>query len=112
MARPELTEDTLFLACTRPAMWHGVPLEALAINAMATTIFFVVMENPLYMAIGVVIHYAIRAAISHDYNVFGTLRLWAETKARARNQDRWGGSSVSPLPLGPARKPREVRIHA
>ena len=59
MAQSELTEDTLFLACTRPAMWHGVPLEALAINAMATTIFFVVMENPLYMAIGAVIHYAI-----------------------------------------------------
>lgn len=106
-----LTEDTLFLACTRPAMWQGVPMEAVGINMMATSIFFVVMSNPLYMLIGVVNHYAIRAMISRDYNMFTTLRLWADTKARARNTDLWGGSSVSPLPLRAAKKPREVRVH-
>lgn len=106
-----LTEDPLFLACTRPAMWRGVPLEAVGINLMATSIFFVVMSNPFYMLVGVVIHYAIRAMISRDYNMFTTLRLWAETKARARNADFWGGSSVSPLPLRRAKKPREVRVH-
>ena len=106
-----LTEDTLFLACTRPAMWRGVPLEALAINGMLTSIFFVLMSNPVYMLVGVAFHYATRALISHDYNMFKTLALWADTKGRARNKERWGGSSVSPLPLGPARRPREVRIH-
>lgn len=111
MTRDDLTQDLLFLACTRPAMWQGVPLEALAINGMATSIFFVLMSNPFYMLIGVVIHYAMRALISHDYNIFKTLVLWADTKARALNQDRWGGSSVSPLPLGPARRVREVRIY-
>src|SRR3954454_4257000 len=111
MEQDGLTEDPLFLACTRPAMWQGVPLEALAINVMATMIFFVMMENPLYVLIGVAIHYSIRAMISHDYNMFSILRLWAGTKGRARNKERWGGSSVSPLPLRPARKPREVRIH-
>ena len=111
MERHELTEDVLFLACTRPAMWQGVPLEALAINGMATGIIFVLMSNPFYMLIGVVIHYSIRALISHDYNAFTTLRLWSETKARACNTDRWGGSSVSPTPLRRTRKAREVRIH-
>ena len=111
MAQNDLIEDTLFLACTRPAMWQGVPLEALAINGMATGIVFVLMSNPFYLLLGVVIHYTIRALISHDYNMFNTLRLWAETKGRARNKERWGGSSVSPLPLGPARKTREVRVH-
>jgi type IV secretion system protein VirB3 len=111
MQTDELTEDVLFLACTRPAMWQGVPLEALAVNGMVTSIVFVVMSNPFYLLIGVVVHYAMRALISHDYNMFKTLRLWAETKGRARNKDRWGGSSVSPLPLGPARRPREVRVH-
>jgi type IV secretion system protein VirB3 len=106
-----LTEDTLFLACTRPAMWQGVPVEALGLNMMATTIFFVLMENPIYMLIGVVIHYTIRAAISRDYNYFTTIRLWTETKGRARNTDLWGGSSVSPLPLRAACKPREIRVH-
>jgi type IV secretion system protein VirB3 len=111
MALQGLTEDTLFLACTRPAMWQGVPLEALAINGMVTGIIFVLMSNPFYLLIGVAVHYATRALISHDYNMFKTLRLWAETKGRARNKDRWGGSSVSPLPLRPARNAREVRIH-
>jgi type IV secretion system protein VirB3 len=111
MAQEGLTEDTLFLACTRPAMWQGVPLEAVAINGMATGIIFVLMSNPFYLLIGVVIHYTIRALMSHDYNMFNTLRLWADTKGRARNKDRWGGSSVSPLPLRPAHNAREVRIH-
>lgn len=111
MERQSLNEDLLFLACTRPAMWHGVPLEALAINGMATGVLFVMMSNPFYLLIGAVIHYTTRALISHDYNLFTTLWLWTETKGRARNQERWGGSSVSPLPLGPARHPREVRIH-
>jgi type IV secretion system protein VirB3 len=106
-----LTEDPLFLACTRPAMWQGVPVEALSINAMFTTIIFVVMGNPFYMLIGVVIHYTIRAVISKDYNFFTTLRLWMETKGRARNTDKWGGSSVSPIPLRRAKKAGEVRTY-
>jgi type IV secretion system protein VirB3 len=111
MAEDRLTEDPLFLACTRPAMWRGVPLEAMVVNAMATTILFVVMKNPAYLGIGVVIHYAIRLAVARDYNMFGILRLWSETKGRALNKDRWGGSSVSPLPLRRARRAHEVRIH-
>ncbi len=87
MAQTGLTEDTLFLACTRPAMWQGVPLEALAVNGMLTGIVFIVLSNPFYLLIGVVIHYATRALVSHDYNIFSTLRLWAETKGRARNKD-------------------------
>ena len=46
MPQPGLTEDTLFIACTRPAMWQGVPIEAVCINAMATTVFFILMKNP------------------------------------------------------------------
>lgn len=111
MPQRGFTEDMLFLACTRPAMWQGVPVVAVCINAMATTIFFIIMKNPFYMTVGVVMHYVIRAYISRDYNYFGILHLWLLTKGAARNSARWGGSSISPLPLGPARKPREVRIH-
>ncbi|MBP2300909.1 type IV secretion system protein VirB3 [Azospirillum picis] len=106
-----MSEDPLFLACTRPAMWHGVPLEAVAVNGMATTIVFVMMGTPLYLLVGVALHSAIRLVIAFDYNMFGLLRLWADTKARARNRELWGGSSVSPLPLGRARHAREVRLH-
>lgn len=54
---------------------------------------------------------AIRAVISKDYNFFTTLRLWMETKGRARNTDKWGGSSVSPIPLRRAKKAGEVRTY-
>ncbi|MBY0336547.1 MAG: type IV secretion system protein VirB3 [Acetobacteraceae bacterium] len=107
-----LLADPLFLACTRPAMWHGVPVEAVGLNVMATTVLFVVMENPLWMGCALVVHLAMRALVARDAHAFGTLRLWAETKGRARNVELWGGSSVGPLPLGPARRPREVRVHA
>jgi type IV secretion system protein VirB3 len=93
-------------------MWRGVPIEAVCLNLMATTTLFVMMKNPFYMTIGVVLHYATRAFVSRDYNVFGIWRVWLETKGRARNTANWGGSSVSPLPLGPARRAREVRVHA
>ncbi|MBP2307504.1 type IV secretion system protein VirB3 [Azospirillum melinis] len=107
-----LVEDPLFLACTRPAMWRGVPLEAVAVNGMATSIVFVLAGNPAWLLIGVVLHHALRVLVARDVHLFGTLRLWADTKARARNTGYWGGSSVSPLPLRAARSTREVRIHA
>ncbi|PWC56208.1 hypothetical protein TSH7_28675 [Azospirillum sp. TSH7] len=106
-----LTEDPLFLACTRPAMWRGVPLEAVALTGMATTIVFVMMGNPLYLLVGVALHGAIRLVIAYDHNLFGLLRLWADTKARARNREIWGGASVSPLPPVRPRQARELRVH-
>ena len=111
MDKQAITVDPLFLACTRPAMWRGVPIEAAVVNMMVTMLVFILLKNPLYMSIGVVIHYAIRAAIGYDYNWFSTKRLWLNTTGRARNALRWGGSSVSPLPLRPARATREIRIH-
>lgn len=35
-----LTEDTLFLACTRPAMIAGVPVEAMGVNIMVSGFAF------------------------------------------------------------------------
>lgn len=112
MEADTLAEDPLFLACTRPAMWRGVPLEAVAVNGMATSIVFILAGNPAWLLIGIVLHHALRVLVARDVHLFGTLRLWADTKARARNTGHWGGSSVSPLPLRAARSAREVRIHA
>lgn len=110
--REGLVTDTLFLACTRPALWHGVPHEAAMLNGILTCILFLLMHNPLYLSIGVVIHYAMRPLIAYDYNLFTVLGLWLNTKCRARNVAWWGGSSVSPLPLRRARKAREIRVYA
>ncbi|EJF78850.1 Type IV secretion system protein virB3 [Candidatus Bartonella washoeensis] len=43
--RDKLTEDTLFLACTRPAMIAGVTVEAMGLNAMGTLILFIITGN-------------------------------------------------------------------
>ena len=40
-----LDQDTLFLACTRPAMFGGVTMEAMALNVMATSILFLVLGS-------------------------------------------------------------------
>lgn len=107
-----LTEDPLFLACTRPAMWHGAPFPGVIANAAAGAILVILMGAPPYFVVTVAIHYAMRLAVSRDYNMFGILLLWLDTKGRTRNRERWGGSSVSPLPLRGARKAREVRVYA
>lgn len=106
-----LTTDTLFLACTRPALFLGVPHEAAVLNGMASVILLVLVKNPLYLSFGIVLHLIARQVASYDYNLFTVLRLWVNTKGRARNVERWGGSSVSPLPTRPARKPGEVRVY-
>ncbi|TIO04145.1 MAG: type IV secretion system protein VirB3, partial [Mesorhizobium sp.] len=40
-SRPTLEEDTLFIACTRPAMIAGVTMEAMGVNIMLTTILYI-----------------------------------------------------------------------
>ena len=35
-----LSSDTLFLACTRPAMFAGVTVEAMGVNVFVTTLLF------------------------------------------------------------------------
>ena len=111
MADDTLTEDTLFLACTRPAMWQGVPLAGIVCCAGGTAIVFVLLKNPLYLGIGGVLFFIMKAVVVRDYNMFNVLKLWSETKAKSRNKARWGGSSVSPLPLRAAKKSHEVSVN-
>ena len=42
MAEERLTEDPLFLACTRPAMVLGVPMEAMGVNVILSGVVFLV----------------------------------------------------------------------
>ena len=42
MAEERLTEDPLFLACTRPAMVMGVPMEAMGVNVIVSGVVFLV----------------------------------------------------------------------
>ena len=97
--RPRLTEDTLFLAFTRPAMILGVPVDAMAFNMMITGFVYLVGGSLMFLAIGPVLHLVFRAICKRDHNQFRVLFVWLDTKGRTRNGSLWGGSSVSPLKL-------------
>ena len=107
----EITQDSLFIACTRPPMLWGVPMQAAIGNAMAVMMLFILVKNPLYLTIGILTHWFMRQIVSRDYNMFGVWGLWFMTKARATDVKRWGGSSISPHPAERAQSHREIRAH-
>ena len=94
-----LHSDTLFLACTRPAMFAGVTVEAMGINVFVTTLLFLGLGSIFYASTGVVLHGLCRVIVRHDHNAFRVLAGWADTKGRYRTSAYWGGSSVTPLRL-------------
>ncbi|MGK9086098.1 type IV secretion system protein VirB3 [Brucella intermedia] len=96
---PVLEEDTLFLACTRPAMIAGVTMEAMGINIMLTTILYIVAGSIAYATIGIAFHFVFRALVKHEHNMFRILLVWVETRGRSRNIAYWGGATLSPLKL-------------
>ncbi|MDO9248465.1 MAG: type IV secretion system protein VirB3 [Phenylobacterium sp.] len=98
-ADERLTEDTLFLACTRPAMVAGVPMEAMGLNLILTATVFLAAHSPAYLLIAPAVHVVFRAICKHDHNAFPVLWMFVDTKGRARNSAIWGGSSSTPLPL-------------
>ena len=97
--RIALEEDTLFLACTRPAMIGGVTMEAMGINMIFTTILFIVAGSVAYALVGLVFHVIFKAIVKHDHNMFRVLLDWIETRGRTRNSGFWGGSSLTPMKL-------------
>jgi type IV secretion system protein VirB3 len=108
-ALPErLTEDVLFLACTRPATIAGAPMEAMGLNVMLTATVFLAANSPIYLLIAPALHLVFRAICKHDPHAFRVLWQFVETKGRARNSAVWGGSSASPLPLVRRRRVAEV----
>lgn len=101
-----LTEDLLFLACTRPAMLAGVTLEALWVNVLLTSICFLVGHSLLYFGIGIVLHLIFRAICSVDHNQFRILFAWLNSKGLARTKDYFGAATYTPLKI---KKPRTYK---
>ncbi|WP_019223613.1 type IV secretion system protein VirB3 [Bartonella rattaustraliani] len=94
-----MNEDTLFLACTRPAMFAGVTVEAMALNIMVTSILFILTNDFTMIGLGVGMHFVLREVTKHDHNQFRVLFAWLNTRGKQRNLQRWGGGSTSPLRL-------------
>lgn len=99
MAEESLVEDPLFLACTRPAMVMGVPMEAMGVNVILSGLVFLIGGSLLYLLVAPALHMVFRAICRADHNAFRLLFVYVDTKGRARNSALWGGSSPSPLPL-------------
>lgn len=99
MAEERLVEDPLFLACTRPAMVWGAPMEAMGVNLIVSGVTFLVGGSLLYLLVAPALHLVFRAICKADHNAFRLLFAYVDTKGRARNARLWGGSSPSPLPL-------------
>lgn len=99
LAPERLDEEVLFLACTRPALVLGVPMEAMGINLIASCVAFLAGGSLLYLLSAPVLHLVFQAICKADPNAFRVLYLWVETRGRSRNGGLWGGSSASPLPL-------------
>jgi type IV secretion system protein VirB3 len=98
-ASERLTEDILFLACTRPALVLGVPMEAMGVNLIVSAVAFLATGSMLYLLVAPALHLVFQGICKADPNAFRVLYLFVETKGRARNGALWGGSSASPLRL-------------
>lgn len=100
--------ETLFVACTRPAMKWGVPFEGYVANLALTTVFAAgVMGNPCYFLVGVAVHFVMREKAKTEPHFFHLWRLWFETKARSITAHVWGGSRLQPSPAW-ARSARDI----
>lgn len=94
-----LTEDTLFLACTRPATVAGAPMEAMGINLIVSATLFLAAGSLLYLLVAPALHMVFREICRHDPNAFRVLWMYLVTKGRCRTRKVWGGSSSTLLPL-------------
>lgn len=99
MVEERLAEDPLFLACTRPAMIMGVPMEAMGVNVIVSGLVFLIGGSLVYLLAAPALHLVFRAICRTDHNAFRLIFVYVDTKGRARNTALWGGSSPSPLPL-------------
>ena len=96
-----ITQDTLFVGCTRPAMVCGVTYPAFIANAMISAIIFLAANNPFYLLMGIPIHAVAYLICLNEPRSFELLNLWSKTKGRNLNQRFWGSSSYNPF--GPFR---------
>lgn len=107
----ELVTDTLFLALTRPALWYGIPLEAMLWIAMGSILTLLAAGNPIIaLGLGGGMWGAARLITRHDYNQFRILFLFLRTKATAANKQLWRGSSYGPLPAALMKRKGFARV--
>lgn len=98
--------DILYLALTRPALWFGVPIEALAINVVACFLAGAELSAPtiwrsplMFWAASIPIHFGLRRFTAWNYHWAREFRLWLMTCWRP---------SLYSLPIRPVQSAREI----
>lgn len=101
----KLAEDRVFLALTRPAVFMGLPLEAIMPIIMVCMVVWGITHNPIYagMLFGAM-YLPARMIVHYDINAFRLWGLWFQTTFVSQNRKFWGGSSYSPVRLNPGVK--------
>lgn len=89
--------DILFVGLTRPATMWGIPYIAFILEFMVTTLIFLAVGNPLYLALALPIHGILYLVSANDPGVFNSIFVWTKTIGRCRNTRFWGAASFSPL---------------
>lgn len=104
MAGPAvLAADPLFIACTRPAMKMGAPMEAAYANLFGTVIGGMVLGSPVWWLLVPVVHVPMVLLANRNPNFFHELRMWLATKGQIL------GAELPALPpAGTGRTPTSV----
>ena len=106
--------DVLFVACTRPTMKMGVPVEALVINALIQAFAYLwIGHGRIFWMLGSLIifpmlHIPMRILTSIDHNIFREIRLWSETRGIQLKIREWGGPLLRVLPHGVPPQARDL----
>jgi type IV secretion system protein VirB3 len=87
--------DTLFVACTRPALRWGVPFEGFIFNVVISFLGGALLGSPIYWLAFLPIHMIFKSLASVDHNFFRVYRLWLETRGRSVGGESWGAPSLA-----------------
>ncbi|WP_028641983.1 type IV secretion system protein VirB3 [Novosphingobium acidiphilum] len=100
-----LVEDKVYLALTRPAVFMGLPLEALMPIGMLCMLVWALLHNPVYPAlIFAALYFPARLIVHYEINAFRLIGLYCQTTYLARNKQHWGGGSYSPVAVRGAKR--------
>ncbi len=107
-----LTADVLFVAATRPPMRWGAPYIAILINVVVTMEIFLMVQNPLVLAVAIPVHGVCALLCARDARFFELAQLWMQTRALGllANAQAWQGATYTPLRLKAGRGQAEPRV--
>lgn len=95
--------DSLMLAMTRPPVFAGIPLGAMAFILVAGCLAFAGLGFLAGLAVAIPLYIISRIVVLYDINAFNLIGLWLRTRFKqnilSTNRKLWGGNSYSPTAI-------------